>query len=420
MISHPKTNSKTTIHKSPSDSYWKLLITCTCVYIVVFIAGYFLKLPVLNIVGVYLLFVILLIGRYKIFLKIKKDPTIYIALLILLVPIFNMLINLESIGPAYLIKHIAIYLLYILIFSFSLSPLYETNKRTFFLVIISILLVLSVISGKIFEFGEEVRLTGLFVNPNNLSLISLSLLFFVNEEEDTVFKKGILNLFVIVILIVSSTAGAIVAYIAANAYKYRKKIKKMYISVPLILAIFLLIFLILNPREYQFSNKIINQYTVINEKISDVTSMKEINYGSLASQYGTSSLSGIWRLALWIKALNIISNNDVVKFFFGNGIGSSRKLLGYLPHNEYLRIFLEQGLIGFILNMVFFVIIWFRINSRYKYLLLMFAIFSFTENNFDNFLFMSLFVFFIASVQVEKNKAVMPPIIRNTWRAIFR
>jgi len=406
MTFHHKINSRIVFLRSPSDSYWTVPLIGTCMYILAFIIGYFLKLPILNIAGTCLLFLIVMIGKYKTILIIRRDLTINIAFLILLIPIVNTLINLESIWPIYFIKHIAIYSLYILIFSFGLPPLYETNKRKYFIAIISILLGLSIIGGKVFEYGGQVRLIGIFTNPNNLSLMALPLLFFINEDKDTVFKKGFLNLFVIIILIISSTAGAILAYIAANAYKYRKKFKKIYVSLPLIFLILLLIFYIQDLKQFQFTNKIITQSMVINEKYSDAISMEEINYGNLVSQYGTPSLSGIWRLSLWVRALYIISDSNIIKVFFGNGIGSSRQLLGALPHNEYLRIFLEQGTFGFILNIILFVIIWLRINSKYRYLLLMFAIFSFSENNIDNFLFMSLFIFFIASAQVRKSKII--------------
>lgn len=375
-------------------------------YMLAFIIGYFLKLPVLNIAGTCLLFLIVLIGKYKTILIIKRDITINIALLILFIPIVNTLLNIENIWPNYFIKHIAIYSLYILIFSFGLPPLYETNKRKFFIAIISILLALSIIFGKVFEYGGQVRLVGIFTNPNNLSLMALPLLFFINEDKDSILKRWFLNLFVIIILIISSTVGATLAYMAANAYKYRKKIKKIYVSLPLVLVIFLLLFNILDLREFQFTNRIIMQFSIINERFSDITSMTEINYGNLAHQYGTAYLSGIWRIELWTRVLHIISDSNIIKFLFGYGVGSSHSLLGHVPHNEYLRIFLEQGLIGFILIMIFFVIIWFRINSKYRYLLLMFAIFSFTENNISNFLFMSLFIFFIGSVQVRKNKII--------------
>jgi len=406
MTFHHKINSKIVLLKSASDSNWTIPLIGTYVYTLAFIIGYFLKLPVLNIVGACLLFLIVLTGKYKTILIIKRDITINIAFLILLIPIVNTLINFESIWPVYFIKHIAIYSLYILIFSFGVPPLYETNKRKYFIAIVSILLVLSIIFGKVFEYGEEVRLAGIFANPNNLSLMGLPLLFFINEDKDSILKRSFLNLFVIIILIISSTSGAILAYIVANVYKYRKKIKKIYVSLPLVLVIFLLLFNILDLKKFQFTNKIIMQFVIISERFSDITSMTKIYYGDLASQYGKAYLSGISRLELWAKGLHIISDNNIVKFFFGHGIGSSRSVLGRLPHNEYLNIFLEQGLIGFILIMVFFVIIWFRINSKYRYLLLMFAIFSFTENIIGNYLFMSLFIFFIASAQDRKNKII--------------
>jgi O-antigen ligase len=69
------------------------------------------------------------------------------------------------------------------------------------------------------------------------------------------------------------------------------------------------------------------------------------------------------------------------------------------PHNDYLRVLIEQGIIGLTLYMAFFLTILKRIDPRYRYCVLAIAIYCFSENNMDNLLFMSIFVFFLASSQ---------------------
>ena len=81
-----------------------------------------------------------------------------------------------------------------------------------------------------------------------------------------------------------------------------------------------------------------------------------------------------------------------VQQVFGFGIGSSPRLLTKLPHNEYLRWLFEQGIVGLML----FVFAWRRIimsaPAGVRYIGLIVAIYSFSENNLDNFPFMALFI----------------------------
>jgi O-antigen ligase len=385
-------------------SNWTVPFIAFLFYVTAFIAGYYLSLPILNVIGAFLFLFILLMGNFEKMFSIKFDITVLTALFILLISTISSAVNIENIAFRYLAKHYFIFITYIFIFSYKFIPLYESRKRNYFIAVASIILYLSLISDITFETQEEVRFTGIFVNPNNLSLVSLALLYFINEKKDSIYTKSALNLVVMYFLFISSTAGAIIAYITATIFKYRAGIPyKKYLLIGLLLMA-VLSFLILPSVEidrFLPAKKIINHYMAIKEYLSEgLLHEQEVSYYKITSQYGFSS--GVWRLEQWKKTIHVIKDSDALRLLFGHGIGSASLLVSNLPHNEYLRVLLEQGIIGFVSILFFFITIYRRIDCSYRYLILMFAIFSFSENNLNNSMFMILFIMFIATAQVTK------------------
>ena len=112
---------------------------------------------------------------------------------------------------------------------------------------------------------------------------------------------------------------------------------------------------------------------------------------------GPGTASAIWRVVHWRETITTYLDGTSVQQLFGFGFGSSPRILGKLPHNEYLRILFEQGILGFLL----FVFAWRRIivtaPSHVRYVGLIVAIYSFSENNLDNFPFMALFILFLSA-----------------------
>jgi O-antigen ligase len=386
-----------------SECKWSILFLAYLIYSIFFLIGFAFDLQLLNFVGVALLFYLIIIGRYKKLLTIRKDPTILISFSIVFLLIINAIINIQSIKIIYFVKIISIYLLYILIFSYKIQPFYVTNKRIYFLGLIIVILFLSLILGRYYEHGNFLRLKGLFVNPNNLALMSFAIFFTINEEKDSKIKQLFAISFVITILFLSGTTGALLSFFIAVCYRYRNRFTLKHIL--LLLMLVGLIMVSINLFEVPIVRKVYNQFKIIGESFIDTIQGQQPNYGEIVALYDKDSLSGIWRIAHWTNIFNMLFQSNYKVLLFGHGIGTSVELLGTLPHNDYLRIAFEAGLVVFILNLFFFVQIFLHIKPNYRYILLLFAIYCLTENIIDNYLYMGLLVFFIATSQQVRHKS---------------
>jgi len=260
------------------------------------------------------------------------------------------------------------------------------------------------------EVGGVLRMSGVFVNPNNLGLMTLALLFLINEDRDGRLLKTSLHVVIIVFLLLSATSGALLAYIGAILFRYLTSISFRKLAVVLLLllsgvCIILLVGLlpvgilknlpILGPVQ----TRIVGQFALIKNEFARAVSGYDFEYYRLSRIYGETSTSGIWRIAHWRRCILVIANANVFHVLFGHGIGSSGLILDRLPHNDYLRIAIEQGIFGLILSLAFFIILFRRIDRKYRYCIIAVALYCITENNLDNLLFMSIFMMFLASVQ---------------------
>ena len=125
---------------------------------------------------------------------------------------------------------------------------------------------------------------------------------------------------------------------------------------------------------------------------------------------GPGAASGVWRLAHWRQTLDMYTNGTVEQRLLGFGTGSSPVLLDQnkLPHNEYLRLLFEQGAVGLFVFLFAWRGILITSPRPVRYVGLIVAIYSFSENNLDNFPFMSLFILFLSA-----NGAAIADSIRN-------
>lgn len=380
---------------------WGTIIAGYFIYFLFFLVGYLSDASYLNVVGVACFLAILLIGNYRNMLFILKVNTVYTALFILIVPIASSLVHYNNIEVGYLIKHSVIYALYILIYSYNINSRDFGEMKKYFYFIYIIIVLFSILTGKTFEHGEERRFSGIFVNPNTFALIGLSLLFLIDETKDSSLRKFIIYLIVLSITIVTSTAGAMLAFFTGIVFKYRKHLFNLRILSTLLVLTLIGAFFV-DVLKLQIINKFYTQAVVLIENIDRIDFILDMDYGSITTEGTSSSLSGIWRLAHWTKGLMIFAQGSIYEVLFGYGVGSSIGLLGKLPHNDYLRVLLEQGIVGMLLFIYFFRSIYSKLDSQYRYILVILAIFSISENVIDNMLFMILFILFIVVTQQER------------------
>lgn len=312
----------------------------------------------------------------------------------LLIPIFY---SYENINLDSMIKYLGFLFIFLISLSSSFAAMDANRYRKFFILIIIILILSSFFFENMFVGGEE-RMAGVFKNPNNLALFAFSLLFFLNEKKDNTLMKTFIYIAIVLILIISATTGAIIAFLIGISYKlFMDNAKRKYSYLVLGLVAF---FLLANFIEIPIINRIKTQFTIVLNEGGVLSSpYSKIDYGYLANKYGVSGYtSGLYRIDLWRTSVYLFGQQNTKEKLFGIGTGGSINLIQEnLPHNEYIRLLLETGFVGLFLYALLFIKLFQRSRRGLRYIYVIFAVFCFTENIFDNMIFMSLFALFLSS-----------------------
>ena len=340
-------------------------------------------------------------------MAVSVDKSVMLVLGIMLLAIFATLYDPTNTIFHFFLKHLVVCTLYIFIFSMGLAPIYSTPFRTVFIIVLLFMGLVSFTVPNVSETGEVVRMSGIFVNANMFSLSMMTLLFLIDEEKDSRAKKLSIHMILILILLLSGTGGAILAYAGAMTFKYllllksTRRYRNKWALLPFGIALLVLGCLLTTHlfMDVPIVKRIVTQLYMVWHELPLAASGYELDYGHLNRMYGTNDCSGIWRISHWRTCVDVVADANIVQLLCGHGIASSTLLLYNDPHNDYLRVLIEQGIIGLSLYIAFFLTMFRRIDSRYWYCIVMIAIYCFSENNMENLVFMSLFVFFLASAQ---------------------
>ena len=376
------------------EALWSWIAWAFAAYWILFVAGAVLSRKELNAVGGVLVLAVLawvLVER----LWVRLDTVVMASLAAaIFVPIAQAILWNPPTQEA-LVKHVSVCL--VMAFSRPLQlPVVFTSKMRWPLVaqILAILLIsLTLFKGASWDGGS--RHSGLFVNPNNLALIPFLLLFFIDPLKEKWFVRVAAHGIVAAVLLFTGTSGALLAYAIGLGVHLAGKVSKASRSVvygmAVVGALALVAFLAVGGERFLPETRLTNQISVMRGQLENVLQGGDVAYYEQESVSGPGSASAIWRVAHWRRTIATYLDGTPAQWIVGFGIGSSPQILGKLPHNEYLRMLFEQGFIGLLL----FVFAWHRIIStaprEFRYVGVIVAIYSFSENNLDNFPFMALF-----------------------------
>jgi hypothetical protein len=409
----------TTVAQPLPVAGWRLPAAGFFVYSMIAIGAHILDAQLFLIVGGAIMFVCVCAEWCRSIMAVSVDKSVLLVFCIMLLSIFTTLYDPTNTVFHNLSKHIVVCILYIFVFSMDLAPIYSTPFRSVFILILLFMGLVSVFVPNISETDDVMRMSGFFVNANMFSLSMMTLLFLIDEEKDSRTRKISIHAILILFLLLSGTSGAILAYLGAMLFKYfvllkaSRKYRNKWILALIIIPVLLLGYLLTTDlfMDVPLAKRIVTQLSLVWHELPLAASGYEFDYGILSNMYDIDDFSGLWRISHWRTCINVIADSNMFQLLCGHGILSSTLLLYKEPHNDYLRILIEQGIIGLTLYIAFFLTVIRRIDSRYWYCIVAIALYCFTENNMENLLFMSMFVFFLASAQ--KKTAIRPALAQR-------
>ena len=308
-------------------------------------------------------------------ISIHKMQSFEIAMLIFIM--FHSMTAANLMYPHMSIRHIILYLI-VLVFYFlgrflttklEITYIEKVISRTGFLgVIISLIYYLIGIlasgmnfyGGNIDYFGLTIdrsvpRLTGAASNDPNIIVFYFTLYFFftITNLKDRLNKIGFLLVSLVILLTFSRGAylsivfGLIILFLTSSGIK--SKIKAITTTMFLVFVLYMIgDKMIINPINY-----IISRFTKL---FSD---------------------GGSGRLVIWSNAINTFLDNPI----FGIGINSIREynlekyMKGMYVHNSFLEVLVETGIVGFVIYIIFWVLllrkasILSKVQKKAKYIL---------------------------------------------------
>jgi hypothetical protein len=385
-----------------------------------FYCAYFCILLLGGIIGIYTaaygaaLFLTLLYGRYGFFLlRTRLDLLRFSILLSLLIPIIPMVsFDLRTLLATLqeLIKYQALHLVILLGATLPLSPLSkDPRKRVLYLTILFFLICGCL--WQILKDSEVTRFRGFLPNPNGFALTAMMLLLLTDTEAFRVFTQKAGLLLCLSFILLSQTSGALLGFFVGLVHLniVSGVTKRLRSLVLLGTAIALLVTLIcfLPQGLVRPVDATLEKFSVVKENLNRVISGEKIDYYNIIEKSGQDMTSGLWRLSQWQQILSLLFNSTAGYLLFGYGIGTTDVIFNLKAHNDYLRLLFETGFVGFFFNLMVWIILYHRMSVKYRWAALMFAVFCFTENNYDHFPAMSLLAFYMLSAKDSINRGSM-------------
>jgi O-antigen ligase len=136
-----------------------------------------------------------------------------------------------------------------------------------------------------------------------------------------------------------------------------------------------------------------------------------MSFRRLVELTGTTDLSGFFRVIHWTNIWEVYSSKGFGTILFGYGIAQTPDLtvLKLGPHNDYLRLLVEYGLINLAVFVCFLLHVLLNLKAGLtRVLFMVLLIYFFSENLIDHFASMTLYFtyagrFSLASGNIASN-----------------
>ena len=203
----------------------------------------------------------------------------------------------------------------------------------------------------ILMFDNTPKRTMFFTQGNTFTFWGLNcgLLYYVlNEKYDK--KAFIKSCAIIILYIFSSTSlGVFASFLIIILLKNRHNVKLLWVSTVLLFVIILLV-LYSNIPIFSRIRSVIDVFSSVsfNDLFDPNLSTYELEQMNVDDVSGRNdNASSIWRLKHWCAILAQFFDKWTYAFLGGLGDSFSQKVCGHNPHNDYLRVFAEFGIICF-------------------------------------------------------------------------
>jgi len=285
------------------------------------------------------------------------------------------------------IKYLSIYIFYAAGYAQATRIRDEEARYIYFLAALPILFFLAIGSSRVPEFVQlNIGNTfSYFANANAATLFFSALIFTMASKLGV---RAILLQFVNVALM--NKVGVAVATIIAICLWIAIPLRKQTVLGIVFFALVVAVAYWIGAFDRALAS--LNSMSLLIDLGPD--NVARMSFKKLVALTGTTDLSGFFRIIHWANIWDIYTSGSWLTLLFGYGIGQSQyvTVLQFVPHNDYLRILAEYGLINLVIFVGFLLHVLFSLKTGHtKVLFMVLLIYFFSENLIDHFSSMTLY-----------------------------
>jgi len=298
--------------------------------------------------------------------KIYLNIIIIVLMFCLIQSVLSLEIEIFSLKG--LLRFVAYFLFAVLISYVRISDI----KAFFKLIVFYFLITIPV---GVYQFLEWGRYRNTWDHSNHLAyVLSMCIYFFIFHKPFKDRKINNICVFGLIIsLLLTKSTGGLLVLIALLGYNALRSSKISFFQK----VVFALLAFSSISLSVRFSKKIAFQLESIDFLTSDFIKERveiyTIDGVNRAGGYG----SFVWRVIYWSKLLATFFSESFVTVFFGVGVDHLTK--GFMPyefmdkdpHNDFIKVLLEYGVLGFILFLGFFRLIYKTLSKNFNIIILM-------------------------------------------------